>query len=123
EFGGTFNAHCVAGTKGTEFLPGLRHEEFNTIFRKGWHQDKDSLSPLKDHPYLKQLHGLDAIYLVGICKNICVFETAMDLSKYVPHSAVRIIEDACATLPLPANNPYCPDVIREKALSCAIEYI
>src|SRR4051794_4870548 len=28
--------HCVAGTRGAEFLPGLRTERFQTIWRKGF---------------------------------------------------------------------------------------
>src|SRR5213076_1091243 len=30
--------HCVAGTRGAEFLPGLRTERFHCIWRKGFQQ-------------------------------------------------------------------------------------
>jgi nicotinamidase/pyrazinamidase len=124
EFGGLYPPHCVQNTDGARFLPGLKQEEFHAIFRKAFRKNKDAYSFFVDHPHLKQgLHGLDAIYLTGICTNICVYETAMDLSKYVPHVPTYIIEDACATLSLPEDNPYCPSVVKGKAMSNGIGYI
>src|SRR4051812_162604 len=75
EQGGPYPPHCVQNTDGSRFLPGLKQEEFNAILRKGYKQDKDAPSPLRDHHHLKQgLQGLEAIYLAGICTNICVYE-------------------------------------------------
>ncbi len=129
EMGGPYNRHCVQNSAGALFLPELKQEEFQAIFRKGFRQDKDAYSVFVDHPYLLDgLKDAKAIYLVGICTNICVFETARDLAKprlpgREPFLPVYIIEDACAALPLPENNPFCPEIVKEQAMKCGIEYI
>src|SRR5438552_19104901 len=34
--------HCVAGTTGVDFLPGLNTNRFHAIWRKGFHRDADA---------------------------------------------------------------------------------
>ena len=34
--------HCVAGTPGADFIPGLNTNRFHAIWRKGFHRDADA---------------------------------------------------------------------------------
>src|SRR5262245_42630325 len=42
--------HCVAGTPGAEFLPGLRTERFHAIWRKGFDKDFEAYAVTAQHP-------------------------------------------------------------------------
>src|SRR6187399_1051123 len=42
--------HCVAGTRGAEFLPGLRTDRFNAIWRKGYGRDFEAYAVTAQHP-------------------------------------------------------------------------
>ncbi|MCS7272224.1 MAG: isochorismatase family protein, partial [Gemmataceae bacterium] len=37
-----YPAHCVQGTPGAEFLPGLHTHRFHAIWRKGYDPDRDA---------------------------------------------------------------------------------
>lgn len=122
--GGPYNRHCVENTIGSMFLPGLHTDKFNVIVRKGYYKDHDSLSAITDNSWLTAGSVVrNKIYLAGICTNICVVETAMDIAKVRSNASIYIIEDACATLDTPADNPYNADKIKEKAESLGIKYI
>lgn len=72
------------------------------------------------------LHSMtDKIYLAGICTNICVVLTGIDLlgCPAGPEREVYIIEDACATLDLPADNPYNAEKMKKQAIEMGIKYI
>jgi nicotinamidase/pyrazinamidase len=123
DYGGPYNRHCVENTLGSVFLPGLYTDKFHVIIRKGYHKDHDSLSVITDNFWLGETlaQECDAIYLTGICTNICVYETAKSLLSWTKE--VYIIEDACATLELPADNLYNAEKIKEKAILMGIKYI
>src|SRR5206468_1146327 len=53
--------HCVAGTKGAEFLPGLRTERFHRIWRKGFEQDFEAYAVTAQHPALLALYRAEGI--------------------------------------------------------------
>lgn len=122
--GGPYPPHCVMNTRGADFLWGLWSELFHTILRKGFRKDRDAYSAGLDHPglFASWVGQFDAIYLAGICTNICVFETACDLVS-AGHKNVLILEDACAALDLPADNPYHPATVRKTAEDLGIRYI
>src|SRR2546422_5215523 len=42
--------HCVAGTPGAEFIPGLYAHRFHAIWRKGFHRDSDAYAITAQHP-------------------------------------------------------------------------
>lgn len=78
--------HCVQGTDGANFASSLNTKPVQAIFRKGTHSDIDSYSGFYDNDH-RQSTGLagylrekkvDAVYLVGLAGDICVFATAMD---------------------------------------------
>src|SRR5437588_167550 len=42
--------HCIMGTPGVEFLPGLRTERFQAVWRKGFERDRDAYAVTAQHP-------------------------------------------------------------------------
>lgn len=122
--GGPYPPHCVTGTFGAEFVKGLWTQKFHGIFRKGFRRDVDSYSAANDHPSFVKIHDqkpYEPIFVVGVCTNICVYETACDLRKEC-HD-VRIIEDACACLELPNDHAYNAVAVKQKAKSLGIKYV
>ena len=47
--------HCVMGTPGAEFLPGLRSERFQAIWRKGYDRDFEAYALTAQHPGFVEL--------------------------------------------------------------------
>src|ERR1700757_4003093 len=47
--------HCVAGTPGADFIPGLYTDCFHTIWRKGFAQDFDAYAVTVQHPAFADL--------------------------------------------------------------------
>ncbi len=68
--------HCVAGTPGAEFVPGLRSDRFPTVWRKGYDRDFEAYAVTAQHPgfvaFLKA-SGIAAVVVCGIALNICCF--------------------------------------------------
>jgi nicotinamidase/pyrazinamidase len=42
--------HCVIGTPGADFLPGLQSERFHTVWRKGFKADFEAYAVTAQHP-------------------------------------------------------------------------
>ncbi len=99
--------HCVRGTPGAEFIPGLKSELFHTIWRKGFERDKEAYAVTAQHPaFVSALRteGIETAVVCGIATNICCFFTARDLRK--AGFGVIIVEDASAGIDVPAANLY-----------------
>lgn len=97
--------HCVAGTPGAEFLPGLRTERLHTIWRKGFDPDFEAYAVTAQHPgfpALLRAGGLKAVIICGLATNICCFFAGRDLRK--EGFTVYIVEDASAGIDVPAAN-------------------
>jgi nicotinamidase/pyrazinamidase len=95
--------HCVAGTPGAEFLPGLRTERFHTVWRKGYDRDFEAYALTAQHPgypALLKAHGLSTVAVCGIALNICCFFAARDLRQ--AGFRVLLVEDASAGIDVPA---------------------
>lgn len=94
--------HCVQGTAGADFYPGLDTRPVTLIVRKGFRPSIDSYSAFFENDrktatglaaYLLGL-GVDTVYLGGLATDYCVFFSAMDAVKlkftvYLLGSAVR----------------------------------
>lgn len=95
--------HCVAGTPGAEFLPGLRTERFHAIWRKGFDRDFEAYAVTAQHrafgSFLRS-SGMQAVVVCGLATNICCFYAARDLRK--EGFGVLIVEDASAGIDVPA---------------------
>lgn len=114
--------HCVMGTKGAEFLPGLHSERFQTIWRKGFQRDADAYAVTAQHPaFVDFLHrsGVKHVVICGIALNICCFFTARDLTR--AGFQVTIVEDASAGIDVPVAKLY-KDEARAEAEKLGIHY-
>jgi nicotinamidase/pyrazinamidase len=115
--------HCVQGTPGAEFVPGLRTERFHAIWRKGYHRDADAYAVTVQHPGLPALYRVEGITTVAVCglaKNICCFFTARDFRQ--AGFRVLLVEDASAGIDVPAANFY-QEQARAEGLKLGIEPI
>jgi nicotinamidase/pyrazinamidase len=93
--------HCVAGTAGAEFHPGLHARYANAIIRKGVNPAYDSYSGFADDGgaqtglagYLKSA-GITAVDVAGIATDFCVKATALHAREN--GFATRVLLGACA---------------------------
>lgn len=92
--------HCVQGSKGAEFHPGLDIKTSQLIIRKGFHREIDSYSAFyeNDHKtvtglagYLRE-RGIETLYITGLAADFCVKWTALDACK--ENFKVHVVEDA-----------------------------
>jgi nicotinamidase/pyrazinamidase len=114
--------HCVAGTRGAEFLPGLRTDRFNTIWRKGYDRDFEAYAVTAQHPgfaaFLKS-SGVTDVIVCGIAVNICCFFAARDLRK--AGFNVWMAEDAATGIDVPAAGLF-QDRAKREGESLGITY-
>ena len=114
--------HCVAGTAGAEFLPGLHVDRFHTIWRKGFRRDEDAYAVTAQHPgfaALLRAEAVNEVVICGLATNICCFYTARDLRR--EGFRVVIAEDASAGIDVPDANLY-QDRARAEGLKLGIAY-
>lgn len=93
--------HCVQNTPGAAFVPTLRVEKIEQVFRKGIDSNIDSYSGFFDNGrrratglggFLKE-RGVRGVFVMGLATDYCVRYTALDA-----HSLgfeVTLIEDGC----------------------------
>jgi nicotinamidase/pyrazinamidase len=115
--------HCVAGTRGAEFLPGLATHRFHTIWRKGYHRAVEAYAVTAQHPGFGDTlrrSGVRTVAVCGIATNICCFFTARDLR----HEGFRvlIVEDASAGIDVPAAGLF-QAAAKEEGTGLGIEYL
>lgn len=107
EFGGIWPAHCVAGSWGAEFHPGLRILENSRHILKGVDGEDGYSAFSVRHPTsaetsstelaeLLRLHRIERIVIIGLATDYCVKETALDgirlgLATTVLRSGVRAV--------------------------------
>lgn len=93
--------HCVQGTWGAEFAPGLDRSRWARVFQKGTNATIDSYSSFFDNghraatglaEYLRG-EGVTDVYLAGLTTDYCVRFTALDARRL--GFGAHIILDAC----------------------------
>ncbi|MBY0232450.1 MAG: isochorismatase family protein [Gemmataceae bacterium] len=114
--------HCVIGTPGAEFLPGLATERVHAVWRKGYQRDFEAYALTAQHPgypALLRASGIDAVAVCGIAANICCFFAARDLRK----TGFRVVmaEDAMAGIDVPAAGLFQAKA-KEEGVGLGIEY-
>jgi nicotinamidase/pyrazinamidase len=115
--------HCVVGTPGAEFLPGLHTERFHTIWRKGFDQDFEAYAVTAQHtayPVLLRESGITGVVVCGIATNICCFFAARDLRRQ--GFRVVMVEDASAGLDVPAAGLF-QEKAKAEGRQMGIEYV
>jgi len=115
--------HCVAGTPGADFLPGLHTDRFHAIWRKGYHREADAYAVTAQHPglpaFLRQ-SGITSVVVCGLATNICCFYAARDLR--LAGFRALIVEDASAGIDVPAAGLF-QDRAKAEGLQAGIEYV
>jgi nicotinamidase/pyrazinamidase len=78
--------HCVQGTKGAEFHPGLNTGKWKAVFQKGTNPKVDSYSGYFDNnrlgdtglnDYLRE-NGIEDVFVCGLATDYCVKFTVLD---------------------------------------------
>lgn len=92
--------HCIRDTEGWQLHPTLRQlAQGRTII------DKPAFGSLTLANYIKGKGTPDAIYLIGICTDICVISNAMILKAAFPETEIYVDSLCCAgTTPENHNN-------------------
>ena len=81
--------HCVQGTQGAEFDPGLDTSKIEKIFYKGVEKNIDSYSAFFDNGHRREtglqayLHerGVRDLYVAGLATDYCVKYSVLDAAK------------------------------------------
>ena len=98
--------HCVQGTKGADFHPGLEATKAEMIVRKGFHRGVDSYSAFQENDrmtrtgldgYLKA-RGIGTLTLCGLALDYCVAWSALDARQ--AGFDVTVMVDATAAIDL-----------------------
>lgn len=99
-------AHCVIGTPGAAFHPGLDVDRADLILRKGFRAGIDSYSAFFENDrttatglagYLRD-RGVTDLTFVGLALDFCVAWSAMDAARL--GFRARVVEDACRAINL-----------------------
>ena len=98
--------HCVQGTEGAAFHPGLELTRAQLVLRKGFRAWIDSYSAFFENDrttvtglagYLRE-REIGAVTLAGLATDFCVAYSALDAARL--GFAVRVVEDACRAIDL-----------------------
>lgn len=93
--------HCVQGSFGAEFAPGLNTDAFEAVFVKGTDTEIDSYSGFFDNghrkptglgDYLKE-KGVNEVYILGLALDVCVKFTVLDALGL--GFKTYLVEDGC----------------------------
>jgi len=93
--------HCVQGTDGAGFAPGLNLPQAELVIRKGFRPAVDSYSAFNEADrrtptglagYLRE-RGLRRLFLAGLATDFCVAWSALD--GRAAGFEVHVVEDAC----------------------------
>lgn len=96
--------HCVQGSDGARFAPGLDLPRAELVVRKGFRPGVDSYSAFTEADrrtptglagYLRE-RGLRRLFLVGLATDFCVAWSAMDAAS--AGFEAHVIEDACRAI-------------------------
>ena len=93
--------HCVQGTPGADFAPGLDRSRWERVFQKGTDPEIDSYSGFFDNGHRRAtglgeyLHerGVGEVTVVGLATDYCVKFTALDALN--EGLRVFVVENAC----------------------------
>lgn len=98
--------HCVQGTRGAAFHPGLDLPHAEAVIRKGYRPGIDSYSGLVEadrrtrtglEGYLRE-RGIAKVVIAGLATDFCVNWTAQDAARAGFETVV--VEDACRAIDL-----------------------
>lgn len=102
--------HCVQGSHGAAFHPGLDTSRVARTFLKGTDSDIDSYSGFFDNGHRRstglanylRAQGVQEVYVMGLATDYCVRATALDAAEL--GFRVTLIEDGCRGVELAAGD-------------------
>jgi len=84
-YGGAWPVHCVQGTPGAEYHPGLRFPEGTVHVLKGMGAEENAYSVFEGKgpagepfPDVLRAHGIRKLYIGGLATDYCVRATVLD---------------------------------------------
>ena len=98
--------HCVQGSRGAAFHPGLDLPQAELVVRKGFRKAINSYSAFYENDrrtptglagYLRE-RGFHRVFLVGLATDFCVHYSAIDARR--EGFAVLLVEDGCRAIDL-----------------------
>jgi nicotinamidase/pyrazinamidase len=114
--------HCVQGTLGAEFHPGLDIPQIELIIRKGYRPSIDSYSAFRENDrktptglagYLRE-RGFERITVCGLALDYCVFFSAVDARE--AGFGVAVALDACRGIDLDGSRARALATMREAGI-------
>jgi nicotinamidase/pyrazinamidase len=117
--------HCVQGTNGADFHPGLDWTKAQMVIRKGFRREIDSYSAFfeNDHVtptglggYLKE-RGISDLTFVGLATDYCVAYSALDAMRQGFAATVRL--DACRAIDLGGSLEAMLEKMRQSGVTLA----
>jgi nicotinamidase/pyrazinamidase len=114
--------HCVQGTPGAAFHPGLDLPQVELIIRKGYRPEIDSYSAFRENDrktptglagYLRE-RGFERITVCGLALDYCVFFSAMDARE--AGFEVSVALDACRGIDLDGSQARALTAMREAGI-------
>ena len=115
--------HCVQGTSGADFHPGLASDMADVVVRKGFRNGIDSYSAFFENDrttptgldgYLRS-RGVDRLYFAGLATDFCVRFSAVDAAA-LGFGAV-LFEDACRAIDLDGSLAAAMDEMRGRGVA------
>ncbi|MGS4945738.1 bifunctional nicotinamidase/pyrazinamidase [Meridianimarinicoccus sp. RP-17] len=102
--------HCVQGSAGAEFCPGLDTDRADLIVRKGFRRAIDSYSAFFENDHVTptglegylRTRGIDRLVLVGLALDFCVNYSALDAARL--GFAVEVRTDLCRAIDLDGSD-------------------
>lgn len=82
-------AHCVKGTEGWEFAPGVYAEGCPVV-------EKAAFGSPELAELVARLEGAESVELVGVCTDVCVISNALLLKAFLPEMPVSVDASCCA---------------------------
>ncbi|ROR32589.1 isochorismatase family protein [Inmirania thermothiophila] len=78
--GGPWPPHCVAGTEGAAFAPGLRLPQGTEVISKADTPERDAYSGFEGTDLAERLRrrGVRRVFVGGLATDYCVFNTVLD---------------------------------------------
>jgi nicotinamidase/pyrazinamidase len=105
QYGGLWPIHCVQGSDGAAFHPGLRLPSGTPVFSKGINPELDGYSAFEGvtgdgrplESVLAEL-GIEHLYLAGLATDYCILTTALEAVRH--GLVVTVLTDAVAGVDL-----------------------
>ena len=117
--------HCVQGSEGAAFHPGLDTGPADLILRKGFRPEIDSYSAFHENDratptglagYLRE-RGVASVWLAGLATDFCVAWSALDAAAL--GFSVTLLEDACRAIDLDGSLEAARARMRERGVAVA----